>query len=87
MNYSIQLGQPGQPGDRFDNGWLRAKTTLQRRVSVWSTRRRLEAAWAWASLLVLIVCWDAALRLDQKVSLPRAANWQTGQLVRWPESD
>jgi hypothetical protein len=33
--------------------------------------RRLELLWAWASLLVLIVCWDAAARLDQRVSLPR----------------
>jgi hypothetical protein len=40
-------------------------------MSSWATPRRLEAAWAWASLLVLIVCWDAALRLDQHVSLPR----------------
>ena len=33
--------------------------------------RRLELLWAWASLLVLVVCWDAALRLDQRVPLPR----------------
>ena len=33
--------------------------------------RRLETIWAWASLLILIMCWDAALRLDQRVSLPR----------------
>lgn len=32
---------------------------------------RLEVFWAWASLLVLIVCWDAAFRLDERVSLPR----------------
>lgn len=32
---------------------------------------RREAWWAWASLLVLIVAWDAAGRLDQQVSLPR----------------
>lgn len=32
---------------------------------------RLEVAWAWASLLVLIICWDAALRLDQRVPVPR----------------
>ena len=33
--------------------------------------RRLEILWAWASLLVLIICWDAALRLDQRMPLPR----------------
>ncbi|HKE95132.1 MAG TPA: hypothetical protein VKB34_12550 [Povalibacter sp.] len=32
---------------------------------------RLEILWAWASLLVLIICWDAAFRLDEHVSLPR----------------
>lgn len=32
---------------------------------------RLEIVWAWASLLVLIICWDAALRLDQRVPVPR----------------
>ena len=32
---------------------------------------KLETAWAWASVLILVVCWDAALRLDERVSLPR----------------
>jgi len=32
---------------------------------------RREKLWAWASLLMLIICWDAALRLDQHVSPPR----------------
>ena len=35
------------------------------------TRRRLEIAWTCASLLALIVSWDAAMRLDEKVPLPR----------------
>jgi len=35
-----------------------------------ASTRRFELLWAWASLLVLIVCWDAALRLDQRVPLP-----------------
>lgn len=34
-----------------------------------SSTNRLEIAWAWASLLMLIICWDAALRLDQRVSV------------------
>ena len=33
--------------------------------------RRLELLWAWASLLALIVGWDAARRLDERVPLPR----------------
>jgi hypothetical protein len=32
---------------------------------------RLEVLWAVASFLVLILCWDATFRLDQKVSVPR----------------
>jgi hypothetical protein len=33
--------------------------------------RRRETLWAWLSLLTLVVCWDAAARLDDKVSPPR----------------
>lgn len=32
---------------------------------------RREVLWAWGSLLVLVICWDAAVRLDEHVSLPR----------------
>lgn len=35
------------------------------------SQSKLETAWAWASVLILVVCWDAALRLDERVSLPR----------------
>jgi hypothetical protein len=36
-----------------------------------AAQRRREHIWAWASLVLLLVCWDATLRLDQKVSIPR----------------
>jgi hypothetical protein len=36
-----------------------------------AAQRRREYLWAWASLLLLLVCWDANLRLDQTVSVPR----------------
>jgi hypothetical protein len=36
-----------------------------------AAQRRREHVWAWASLLLLVVCWDANLRLDDKVSMPR----------------
>ncbi|MBB6092568.1 hypothetical protein HNQ60_001446 [Povalibacter uvarum] len=36
-----------------------------------AARRRLEIYWAIASFLALIVSWDAALRLDERVPLPR----------------
>jgi hypothetical protein len=34
-------------------------------------RTRRERCWAWVSLFVLIVAWDAAGRLDERVALPR----------------
>ena len=34
-------------------------------------QRRRELLWAWLSFGVLILCWDASLRLDQRVSTPR----------------
>jgi hypothetical protein len=34
-------------------------------------RQRREQAWAWLSLVTLIICWDASGRLDERVSLPR----------------
>jgi hypothetical protein len=35
------------------------------------TQRRREAVWAWMSLLTLLLCWDASLRLEERVSPPR----------------
>jgi hypothetical protein len=34
-------------------------------------RHRRERAWAWLSVVTLIICWDATARLDQRVSPPR----------------
>jgi hypothetical protein len=36
-----------------------------------TSRQRRETAWAWLSLLTLILCWDASTRLDERVSPPR----------------
>lgn len=35
------------------------------------TGRRREAAWAWLSLVTLILCWDASARLEERISPPR----------------
>lgn len=35
-------------------------------------RQRREQIWAWLSLVVLIICWDASSRLGERVSPPRA---------------
>ena len=34
-------------------------------------QRRREHLWAWLSVLLLVLCWDASRRLDEKVPLPR----------------
>jgi hypothetical protein len=34
-------------------------------------RSRVGIIWAWASFVALLLCWDAAARLDQRVSIPR----------------
>ncbi len=53
---------PARNGARgFTLSMLRASTA----------RRRREHLWAWVSLLLLILCWDASLRMDQKVPMPR----------------
>ena len=36
-----------------------------------AAQRRREHLWAWLSVLLLVLCWDASLRLDEKVPLPR----------------
>jgi hypothetical protein len=40
-------------------------------VAAIATQRRREHIWAWVSVLLLMLCWDASLRLDEKVPLPR----------------
>jgi len=42
-----------------------------RRDSHDETYSRLEVLWAVASFVVLILCWDASCRLDERVSIPR----------------
>ena len=43
---------------------------MQARSATIVTGRR-EAAWAWLSLVTLILCWDASSRLEERVSPPR----------------
>jgi hypothetical protein len=42
-------------------------------------QRRLEAMWAWLSLVTLILCWDASARLDTRVSPPRVRIAHAGE--------
>jgi hypothetical protein len=32
---------------------------------------RREKIWAWLTLATLVLCWDASMRLDERVSPPR----------------
>ena len=48
-----------------------ARPASARQRELLAARRRLEIYWAIASFLALIVSWDAALRLDDRVPLPR----------------
>ncbi len=36
-------------------------------------RDRLEKLWAWVALLMLLFCWDAASRLDQRAPSARVS--------------
>jgi hypothetical protein len=42
-------------------------------------RHQRERAWAWLSVLTLIICWDAASRLDQHMSPPRVRIAHAGE--------
>jgi hypothetical protein len=50
-------------GARPDRSLVRVKFKVE--------QRRRELLWAWLSLAALVVCWDAAARLDEKVSPTR----------------
>lgn len=42
-------------------------------------QRRREAMWAWLSLVTLVICWDAAARLEMRVSPPRVRIAHAGE--------
>jgi hypothetical protein len=43
------------------------------------TQRRREMTWAWLSLITLVLCWDAAARLEMRVSPPRVRIAHAGE--------
>lgn len=50
-----------------------------RAVSGSQRRDRREKLWAWAAVLVLVLCWDAASRLDSFRHAPReVSSWGAG---------
>jgi hypothetical protein len=42
-------------------------------------QRRREKVWAWLTLVTLILCWDASIRLDERVSPPRVRTDHVGE--------
>jgi hypothetical protein len=43
----------------------------RRRAEESVLQSRREKVWAWLTLVALILCWDACIRLDERVSPPR----------------
>jgi hypothetical protein len=43
---------------------------------------RREKVWAWLSLVILLLCWDASIRLDERVSPHELAPRISGKLPR-----
>lgn len=62
--------QPQQPALQSSRHWMNERAPSLRTLV--RDRQRRERAWAWLSLVVLVVCWDASSRLEERVSPPRA---------------
>lgn len=60
---------PQQPAAEQPRHWMHDRAPSFKSLA--RDRQRREQAWAWLSLVVLIVCWDASSRLGERVSPPR----------------
>lgn len=66
----IRAGSPAPVlGAEPARNWIHERAPSLR--SLIRDRQRREQVWAWLSLVVLIVCWDASARLGERVSVPR----------------
>lgn len=65
-----RLRAGSQPSPEFPRNWMLDRAPRLR--SLVRERQRREQVWAWLSLVVLIICWDASSRLGERVSPPRA---------------
>lgn len=61
---------PQQPASEPPRHWMQDRAPSFKSLA--RDRQRREKVWAWLSLVVLIVCWDASSRLGERVSPPRA---------------
>ena len=69
-NPRIRAGSlPQQPAPEQPRHWMQNHAPSFKSLA--RERQRREQVWAWLSLVVLIVCWDASSRLGERVSPPR----------------
>lgn len=66
----LRAGSQPQPGAESPRNWMLERAPRLR--SLVRERQRREQVWAWLSLVVLIICWDASSRLGERVSPPRS---------------
>lgn len=66
----VRAGSQPQHAIDAPRHWLHARAPSFKSLA--RDRQRREQAWAWLSLVVLIVCWDASSRLGEPVSPPRS---------------
>lgn len=66
VNPRIRAGAPAVEAPRH---WMLDRAPSFKSLA--RDRQRRERVWAWLSLVVLIICWDASSRLGERVSPPR----------------
>ena len=70
-NPRVRAGSlPQQPAPEQPRHWMRDGAPSFKSLA--RDRQRRERVWAWLSVVVLILCWDASSRLGERVSPPRA---------------
>lgn len=65
-NPRVRAGTPAVEAPRH---WMQDRAPSFKSLA--RDRQRREQVWAWLSLVVLIICWDASSRLGERVSPPR----------------
>jgi hypothetical protein len=65
----LRAGTQAQTQPECPRNWIHDRAPRLR--SLVRERHRREQAWAWLSLVTLIVCWDASSRIGERVSPPR----------------
>ncbi|HEY0943446.1 MAG TPA: hypothetical protein VGE08_25405 [Steroidobacter sp.] len=66
----VRAGSQPQSALQSPRHWMNDRAPSLRTQA--RDRQRRERAWAWLSLVALIICWDTSSRLEERVSPPRA---------------